>query len=50
MSTSGYVPRTQELNDALERFHNAFVDMLVGNTKAGQFVDKPDMYKAMQAA
>ena len=50
MSTSAYIPRTQELNDALEKFHHAFVDMLVGKTKAGQYVDKPDMYKAMQAA
>ena len=49
MSTSGYIPRTQELNDALDKFHNAFIDMLVGKTKAGEFVDKPDMYKAMQA-
>ena len=50
MSTSAYIPRTQELNDALEKFHHAFINMLVGKTNPGQFVDKSDMYKAMQAA
>ena len=43
-----YVPRTATLDDAIEKFHHAFVDMLVG--KEGKFVNKPDMYRVLQAA
>jgi hypothetical protein len=49
MSTR-FVPRSDTLEDAIEKFHIAFVDMLVGKTDEGKFVNKGDMYKAMQAA
>ena len=42
-----FVPHTTKLDDAIEKFHHAFVDMLVG--KEGKFVNKPDMYRVLQA-
>ena len=50
MSTATYVPRSPQLNNAIDKFHHTFVDMLVGKTEEGKFVNKSDMYKAMQAA
>jgi len=49
MSTAGYVPCTAELDNVLDKFYYAFVDMLVGKTK-GHFVDKADMYKVLQTS
>ncbi|KIJ93369.1 hypothetical protein K443DRAFT_12924 [Laccaria amethystina LaAM-08-1] len=48
MSTR-FVPRSDTLEDVIEKFHIAFVDMLVGKMDEGKFVNKGDMYKAMQA-
>ena len=48
--SASYVPRSPALNDAIEKFHHAFVDMLVGKTDERKFVSKPDMYKVLKAA
>ena len=48
--SASYVPRSAALNNAIEKFHHAFVDMLVGNTDGRRFVNKADMFKALQAA
>lgn len=48
--SASYVPSTAALDDAIEKFHHAFVDMLVGKTDEGKFVNKADMYRVFQAA
>lgn len=48
---SSYVPPPPVIDQGVETFHNAFVEMLVGKTtKKGQNLDKAKMRVAYEAA
>ncbi|EDR07826.1 uncharacterized protein LACBIDRAFT_327559 [Laccaria bicolor S238N-H82] len=47
---ASFVPRTATLDAAIEKFHNAFVNMLVGKTDGAKFVNKSDMFVVLKAA